>query len=236
MATRINRAIELLAQDQPIYYSGGHTGHVLTREQGRKDAHIWSDYVNVGFEHGAMSGKNPCRRAAAHCQIAKSAAAGIAPAERALDAVGEAFDGTIADAGAMAGAANLNSIAATGGFGDLEAVEIERYTCRIDLDAVGFGYTKIRGQVIRARLINDEVIADVSGVLARRHVLVAAAARIKVYGLASALEEELGFLVVDQEADLFGECLVFRQRGVVVDDVERHLSGAAHPLAVAGQP
>jgi 2-keto-3-deoxy-L-rhamnonate aldolase RhmA len=54
MATRINRAIELLAQDQPIYYSGGHTGHVLTREQGRKDAHIWSDYINVGFEHGSM--------------------------------------------------------------------------------------------------------------------------------------------------------------------------------------
>jgi 2-keto-3-deoxy-L-rhamnonate aldolase RhmA len=54
MATRINRAIELLAQDQPIYYSGGHTGHVLTREQGRKDVHIWADYINVGFEHGAM--------------------------------------------------------------------------------------------------------------------------------------------------------------------------------------
>ena len=54
MATRINRAIELLAQDQPIYYSGGHTGHVLTREQGRKDAHIWSDYINVGMEHGAF--------------------------------------------------------------------------------------------------------------------------------------------------------------------------------------
>ena len=54
MATRINRAIELLAQDQPIYYSGGHTGHVLTREQGRKDAHIWSDYINVGMEHGSF--------------------------------------------------------------------------------------------------------------------------------------------------------------------------------------
>src|SRR5919206_2471294 len=54
MATRINRAIELLAEDQPIYYSGGHTGHVLTREQGRKDAHIWSDYINVGMEHGSF--------------------------------------------------------------------------------------------------------------------------------------------------------------------------------------
>jgi 2-keto-3-deoxy-L-rhamnonate aldolase RhmA len=52
--TRINRAIELLEQDQPIYYTGGHTGHVLTYEQGKKDAHIWSDYINVGMEHGSM--------------------------------------------------------------------------------------------------------------------------------------------------------------------------------------
>ena len=28
MASRINRAIELLAQDQAIYYVGAHTGHV----------------------------------------------------------------------------------------------------------------------------------------------------------------------------------------------------------------
>ena len=28
MASRINRAIELLAQDQAIYYLGAHTGHV----------------------------------------------------------------------------------------------------------------------------------------------------------------------------------------------------------------
>ena len=55
MANRINRAIELLAQSQPIYYSGGHTGHVLTRAQGRADAHIWSDYINVGMEHGSFN-------------------------------------------------------------------------------------------------------------------------------------------------------------------------------------
>ncbi len=54
MATRVNRAVELLEQDQPIYYTGGHTGHVLTYEQGKKDAHIWSDYINVGMEHGSM--------------------------------------------------------------------------------------------------------------------------------------------------------------------------------------
>lgn len=51
---RVNRAIELLSQDQPIYYTGGHTGHVLTYEQGKKDAHIWADYINVGMEHGSM--------------------------------------------------------------------------------------------------------------------------------------------------------------------------------------
>lgn len=51
---RINRAIELLEADQPIYYVGGHTGHVLTYEQGRKDVFTPFDYVNVGFEHGAF--------------------------------------------------------------------------------------------------------------------------------------------------------------------------------------
>jgi 4-hydroxy-2-oxoheptanedioate aldolase len=54
MPKRINRAIELLEQDQPIYYDGGHTGHVLTYEQGLKDAHTWADYINVGMEHGAF--------------------------------------------------------------------------------------------------------------------------------------------------------------------------------------
>lgn len=52
--SRINRAIELLAQDQAIYYVGGHSGHVLTREQGRADAETWADYINVGMEHGAF--------------------------------------------------------------------------------------------------------------------------------------------------------------------------------------
>jgi 4-hydroxy-2-oxoheptanedioate aldolase len=54
MAHRINRAIELLQQDQAIYYVGGHSGHVLTREQGRADALTWADYINVGMEHGAF--------------------------------------------------------------------------------------------------------------------------------------------------------------------------------------
>jgi 4-hydroxy-2-oxoheptanedioate aldolase len=54
MAQRINRAIELLAQDQAIYYVGGHSGHLLTRAQGREDASTWADYINVGMEHGAF--------------------------------------------------------------------------------------------------------------------------------------------------------------------------------------
>jgi 2-keto-3-deoxy-L-rhamnonate aldolase RhmA len=54
MATRINRTIELLQEDQAIYYDGPHSGHVLTYDQGRKDAQTWADYMNVGMEHGAF--------------------------------------------------------------------------------------------------------------------------------------------------------------------------------------
>ena len=54
MPKRINRAIELLEQDQAIYYVGGHSGHVMTYPQGCQDAHVWADYINVGMEHGAF--------------------------------------------------------------------------------------------------------------------------------------------------------------------------------------
>jgi len=54
MPNRINRAVELLEQDQAIYYTGGHSGHVLTYPQGCEDAHVWADYINVGMEHGAF--------------------------------------------------------------------------------------------------------------------------------------------------------------------------------------
>ncbi|MCW5747549.1 MAG: hypothetical protein KIT36_15280 [Alphaproteobacteria bacterium] len=54
MPARINRAIELLAQDQAIYYDGPHSGHVLTWAQGKADAGTWADYINVGMEHGAF--------------------------------------------------------------------------------------------------------------------------------------------------------------------------------------
>ena len=54
MAKRINRAIELLEDDQPIYYTGLHSfsREFLTYEQGKKDSAIWADYINIGMEHG----------------------------------------------------------------------------------------------------------------------------------------------------------------------------------------
>ncbi len=55
MPNRINRAIELLEQDQPVYYVGAHSGHVLTRHQGAADAKTWADYINVGMEHGSFN-------------------------------------------------------------------------------------------------------------------------------------------------------------------------------------
>lgn len=54
MATRINRAVALLEQDQAIYYAGHHTGHVLTHAQGLADAGTWADYINIGMEHGSF--------------------------------------------------------------------------------------------------------------------------------------------------------------------------------------
>ena len=54
MANRINRAIELLAEGQAIYYEGPHSGHVLTYAQGKDDAQTWADYINVGMEHGSF--------------------------------------------------------------------------------------------------------------------------------------------------------------------------------------
>ena len=47
---RINKAIELLEQGQPIYYTGGHGGY----EEGVKMAQTWADYINYEMEHGAF--------------------------------------------------------------------------------------------------------------------------------------------------------------------------------------
>ncbi len=47
---RINKAIELLEQGQPIYYTGGHGGY----EEGKRLAHTWADYINYEMEHGSL--------------------------------------------------------------------------------------------------------------------------------------------------------------------------------------
>src|SRR5712691_8986786 len=47
---RINRAIELLEQGQPIYYTGSHSGTLGTFEQGKKDAQTWADYISYDME------------------------------------------------------------------------------------------------------------------------------------------------------------------------------------------
>lgn len=47
---RINRAIELLEQGQPIYYSGSHSGTAGTFEQGKQDAQTFADYISYDME------------------------------------------------------------------------------------------------------------------------------------------------------------------------------------------
>ncbi len=47
---RINKAIELLAAKQPIYYTGGRGGY----EEGKALAGTWADYINYEMEHGAL--------------------------------------------------------------------------------------------------------------------------------------------------------------------------------------
>jgi 4-hydroxy-2-oxoheptanedioate aldolase len=48
---RINRAIELLADGQPIYYTGSHSGTNGSFEQGKKDAQTFADYISYDMEH-----------------------------------------------------------------------------------------------------------------------------------------------------------------------------------------
>jgi 4-hydroxy-2-oxoheptanedioate aldolase len=48
---RINRAIELLEQGQPIYYTGSHEGTEGNFEQGVKDAQTYADYISYDMEH-----------------------------------------------------------------------------------------------------------------------------------------------------------------------------------------
>ena len=48
---RINQAIELLAEGQPIYYTGSHSGTSGSYEQGVKDAQTYADYISYDMEH-----------------------------------------------------------------------------------------------------------------------------------------------------------------------------------------
>jgi len=54
---RINRAIELLAAGQPIYYTGSHEGTEGSFEQGVKDAQTWADYISYDMEHAPFDVK-----------------------------------------------------------------------------------------------------------------------------------------------------------------------------------
>src|SRR5882724_598605 len=48
---RLNRAVELLAEGQPIYYTGSHSGTEGSFEQGVKDAQTYADYISYDMEH-----------------------------------------------------------------------------------------------------------------------------------------------------------------------------------------
>jgi len=56
-AKRINRAIELLDQGQPIYYTGSHEGTDGNFEQGVKDAQTYADYISYDMEHAPFDVK-----------------------------------------------------------------------------------------------------------------------------------------------------------------------------------
>jgi len=53
----INRALELLADGQPIYYTGSHSGTNGTFEQGVKDAQTYADYISYDMEHAPFDVK-----------------------------------------------------------------------------------------------------------------------------------------------------------------------------------
>lgn len=50
MTRRINRALELLSEGQPVYYT--HSGP-LDYENGKAMSQTWADFIAVDFEHGA---------------------------------------------------------------------------------------------------------------------------------------------------------------------------------------
>ncbi len=53
----INRAIELLAEGQPVYYTGSHSGTEGSYDQGVKDAQTYADYISYDMEHAPFDVK-----------------------------------------------------------------------------------------------------------------------------------------------------------------------------------
>jgi 4-hydroxy-2-oxoheptanedioate aldolase len=53
----INRALELLADGQPVYYTGSHSGTTGTFDQGVKDSQIYADYISYDMEHAPFDVK-----------------------------------------------------------------------------------------------------------------------------------------------------------------------------------
>src|SRR3954468_8309426 len=53
----INRVIDLLSQDQPVYYTGSHSGTAGTFEQGKADAQTYADYLSYDMEHAPFDVK-----------------------------------------------------------------------------------------------------------------------------------------------------------------------------------
>src|SRR4026209_2686818 len=54
---RFTRVVELLAADQPVYYTGSHSGTSGTFEQGKADAQTYADYLSYDMEHAPFDVK-----------------------------------------------------------------------------------------------------------------------------------------------------------------------------------
>src|SRR5947207_9716315 len=69
----------------------------------------------------------------------------------------------------MGGEGDLDAIAAAAaGARNLKPIQVEGNTLRVDLDSVGFGYREISREIIRTRLVNNEVVVRIRDVDAGR--------------------------------------------------------------------
>ncbi len=56
-AERINRAIELLQEGQPIYYTEVHESAGENFDRGKDDAQTYADYISYDMEHAPFDVK-----------------------------------------------------------------------------------------------------------------------------------------------------------------------------------